>query len=325
MQQALTVDWVPMSKYLITGVAGLIGSATAAALIAAGDKVRGVDVVELGCSGRLSGLEFWQGDICDAGFMASACEGIDYVIHLAAASDTHDIRHINRTNVDGTVEILVAAAEKRVRRVVFGSSAAVYGNSATLPKQEGMPPAPASPFAISKLAGEQYMKAFYLDRHLETVCLRFFEVYGASLSPVANAPVLNRLAQSIVRGESPTLECDGESSRDFTYIDDVVRAVRAACETPAERICGRAFNIASGRRTTMNQAIEMLAEITGFDGKPVLPPGDREEVRHSFGDISRAREAFGYVSRIPFQEGIAKLVESLSERASTREEAKVLD
>lgn len=312
-----------MALQLVTGIAGFIGSALARALLAEGHQVRGIDNLATGSMSNLSEIidqiDFRQADLLDPAAMASACVGVDCVFHEAALPSVPrsviDPVASNQANVDGTLNLLVAARDAKVRRVVYAASSSAYGDTPTLPKHEGMTPNPISPYAVAKLTGELYMRSFYRVYGLETVCLRYFNVFGPRQAP--NSPysgVLAKFITNMLKGETPTIYGDGEQSRDFTYIDNVVRgnllaSGPLAAGAPAEKVAGEVFNCACGERVTLNQTVEMLRGITGYTG-PVEYAQDRSgDIKHSLADITRAESAFGYRPVVNFDEGLRRTVE----------------
>ena len=231
-----------MALYLITGVGGFIGSSLARALLARGDQVRGVDNFSTGKQENLAEIldriDLREADIADLDAMHKACAGVDFVLHQAAIPSVPksvlDPLASNRANVDGTVNLLVAARDAKVKRVIYAASSSAYGDTPTLPKHEAMSPDPISPYAVAKLASEHYMISFYRCYGLETVCLRYFNVFGPRQDPSSPySGVLAKFITQMLRGEQPTIFGDGEQSRDFTYIDNVVEANLLACTAPA--------------------------------------------------------------------------------------------
>lgn len=302
-----------MATYLITGIAGFIGSALARAVLAQGDQVRGVDNFATGRPENLQGIrdliDFHQIDILDLHAMQQACRGVDYVLHEAAIPSVpksiFDPLGNNGTNVDGTVNVLVAARDAAVRRVIFAASSAAYGDSPIVPKREEMVPDPISPYAAAKLAGEYYMSSFYRCYGLETVSLRYFNIFGPRQDPGSPySGVLAKFITQMLLQEQPTIFGDGETSRDFTYVDDAVRANLLACQAPAARVVGRVFNVATGRSKTLNETFRILKKITGYDGEPKYDAERAGDVKHSVADISQARKYLGYKPRFDFERGL---------------------
>jgi len=307
-----------MALYLITGIAGFIGSSLARALLARGEQVRGVDNFATGKRGNLEEIlpqiDLREADIADLGAMHQACAGVDFVLHEAAIPSVPksvlDPLGSNRANVDGTVNVLVAARDAKVKRVVYAASSSAYGDTPTLPKHEAMKPDPISPYAVAKLAGEHYMISFYRCYGLETVCLRYFNVFGPRQDPSSPySGVLAKFITLMLRGEAPTIFGDGEQSRDFTYINNAVEANLLACAAPASQAAGQMFNVATGRRVTLNQTFDLLQGLTSFSGKPNYSPERGGDIKHSLADISKAASGLGYKPRIDFEEGLRRTVE----------------
>ena len=197
-----------------------------------------------------------------------------------------------------------------VKRVVYAASSSAYGDTPTLPKHEAMKPDPISPYAVAKLAGEHYMISFYRCYGLETVCLRYFNVFGPRQDPSSPYPgVLAKFITLMLRGEAPTIFGDGEQSRDFTYINNAVEANLLACAAPASQAAGQMFNVATGRRVTLNQTFDLLQGLTSFSGKPNYSPERGGDIKHSLADISKAASGLGYKPRIDFEEGLRRTVE----------------
>lgn len=306
-----------MASYLVTGVAGFIGRSIAAALLARGDTVRGIDNFITGKRANLTGLEameFIEGDLADPAACSRACAGVEIVFHEAAlASVPRSVADPVATNVncvDATLNLLVAARAAGVRRVVYAGSSSAYGDTPTLPKQEGMLPNPISPYAVAKLAGEQYMRVFARVYGLETVVLRYFNVFGPHQDPTSHySGVLAIFCRKMLAGEQPTIFGDGEQSRDFTYIDNVVHANLLAATAPSEMVSGQMMNLATGSRITLNQTFELLRELTGYSGLPAYAPSRSGDIRHSLADIHLAGKLLGYKPQVDFREGLKRTVE----------------
>ncbi len=314
-----------MSRYLITGVAGFIGSSLAHALIERGEQVRGIDNLSTGKAENIapirSRMEIIEADINDASAVARACRGVDYVLHQAAIPSVprsvKDPLESNRANVDGTLSLLVAARDAKVRRVVYASSSSLYGDTPTLPKHEGMLPNPISPYAVAKLTGEYYLNSFYRVYGLEGVSLRYFNVFGPRQDPTSQySGVLAKFIPCMLRGERPTIYGDGEQSRDFTFIENVVNANLLACKAPAAQVCGRALNAATGRRITLNETYAILQKLTGYNGPPEYGPERTGDIKHSLADISLAQTHLAYKPSVSFEDGLAKTVEWYRSRLS---------
>lgn len=316
-----------MSLYLVTGVAGFIGSSLARALLSRGEQVRGVDNLSTGKKENLieiaDRVDFREADINDPDAMRQACTGVDFVLHQAAVPSVPksvlDPVGSNRANVDGTVNVLVAARDAKVKRVVYAASSSAYGDTPTLPKVETMRPDPISPYAVAKLAGESYMVSFYRCYQLETVCLRYFNVFGPRQDPSSPySGVLARFITLMLQGEQPTIFGDGEQSRDFTYIDNVVEGNLLACKAPASQVAGEVFNLATGRRVTLNETYNALQQLTSYTGRPKYGPARGGDVKHSLADISKASAALGYRPIVHFEEGLRHTVEWYRECGSGR-------
>jgi nucleoside-diphosphate-sugar epimerase len=306
-----------LAKFLVTGAAGFIGRSIAAELLARGETVRGIDNFITGKRENLIGLEameFIDGDIADPAACSKACEGVEIVFHEAAlASVPRSVEDPVATNVacvDGTLNLLVAAKDAGVRRVIYAGSSAAYGDAATLPKHEGMVPDPISPYAVAKLAGEHYLRSFTRVYGLETVVLRYFNVFGPFQDPMSHySGVLAIFCRRMLAGEPITIHGDGEQSRDFTYIENVVQGNLLAAAAPAEKVSGKMMNLATGSRSTLNQTFEILRELTGYTGQPVYGPSRAGDIRDSLADIDRAKELLGYEPKVDFREGLRRTVE----------------
>ena len=306
-----------MAKYLVTGAAGFIGRSIAAELLARGETVRGVDNFVTGRRENLVGLEameFLEGDLADPAVCAKACAGVEIVFHEAAlASVPRSVEDPVATNVacvDATLNLLVAARAAGVRRVIYAGSSAAYGDAATLPKHEGMLPDPISPYAVAKLAGEHYMRSFTRVYGLETVVLRYFNVFGPYQDPSSHySGVLAIFCRRMLAGEQVTIHGDGEQSRDFTYIENVVHGNLLAAAAPAEKVSGRMMNLATGSRATLNQTFAILRELTGYSGEPAYGASRAGDIHDSLADIGIARQLLGYEPMVDFREGLRQTVE----------------
>jgi nucleoside-diphosphate-sugar epimerase len=306
-----------LAKYLVTGVAGFIGRSIAAELLKRGETVRGIDSFITGKRANLAGLEameFIEGDLADPAACVRACAGVEIAFHEAAlASVPRSVADPVTTNVncvDATLNLLVAARQAGVRRVVYAGSSSVYGDSPTLPKREEMLPNPISPYAVAKLAGEHYMRVFSRVYGMETVVLRYFNVFGPYQDPTSHySGVLAIFCRLMLAGEQPTIYGDGEQSRDFTYIDNVVHANLLAAAAPAGKVSGQMMNAATGTRITLNRTFEILCELTGYDGKPAYGQPRSGDIRDSLADIQLAGELLGYEPIVDFREGLRRTVE----------------
>ncbi len=312
-----------MALYLITGIGGFIGSSLARALLARGQQVRGVDNFSTGKRANLAEIQnridLQEADVTDLDAMRKACAGVDFVFHQAAIPSVPksvlDPLGSNRANVDGTVNLLVAARDAKIKRVIYAASSSAYGDTPTLPKQEGMAPDPISPYAVAKLASERYMISFYRCYGLETVCLRYFNVFGPRQDPSSPySGVLARFITLMLRGEQPTIFGDGEQSRDFTYIDNVVEANLLACHAPAQQAAGQVFNTATGRRITLNETFKALQNLTSYSGSPKYEAERGGDIKHSLADISKAQSALGYSPKVDFEEGLRRTVDWYREK-----------
>jgi UDP-glucose 4-epimerase len=307
-----------MATYLITGIAGFIGSALARAVLAQGDGVRGIDNLSTGnrenLSEILNRIDFHEADLLDLDAAHQACRGVDYVLHEAAIpsvpKSVMDPLGSNRVNVDATVNVLVAARDAKVKRVVYAASSSAYGDTPTLPKREDMPPNPISPYAVAKLAGEYYMISFYRCYALETVCLRYFNIFGPRQDPSSPySGVLAKFITQMLNGEQPTILGDGKQSRDFTYVDNAVDANLLACKASAGEVAGRVFNVATGRRIDLNETFRVLKQLIEYTGEAKYGPERAGDVKHSLADMSRAEQHLGYKPRVDFEEGLRRTIE----------------
>jgi len=305
-----------VATYLITGAAGFIGSSLARALLERGEQVRGLDNFSTGKRENIADLgpmDFEEADLLDTAAVAEACRGVDYIFHEAAIpsvpKSVADPAASNRANVEGTLNLLIAARDAKVKRVVYAGSSSIYGESPTLPKHEGMPPDPISPYAVSKLAGELYMASFYRVYGLETVMLRYFNVFGPHQDAASQySGVLAKFIMLMLKNQQPTIYGDGEQSRDFTYIDNVVLANLLACSAPAAKVAGRAINAATGSRITLNETFEILKQMTGYSGTAHHGPERKGDIKHSLAEISLAEKQMGYKLVVSFEDGLSRTV-----------------
>lgn len=306
---------------LVTGGAGFIGSNLARRLIEAGSTVRILDNLSTGRSENLEGLdgrvETLVGDLRDRDAVRAAVDGVEVVFHLGAlpsvARSLEDPLAATESNVTGTLNVLMAAVESGVRRVVYASSSSVYGDTPTLPKHEEMPVAPLSPYAASKLAGEAYCRAYTAALGLETVSLRFFNVFGPRQDPGSEyAAVIPRFVSRILAGEPPVILGDGRQSRDFTFVENAVDACVLAAET--DRGIGEVMNVGCGDQATLLDLVDILNDLMGAGVEPVFAEPRRGDVRHSRADISRAERLLGYRPSVSLRDGLALTVEWFSAR-----------
>ena len=303
-----------MATYLVTGGAGFIGSHVVEALVARDEKVRVVDSLVTGRRenlARVAGVDLTVGDLADSAVADHVVTGIDYVVHLAALPSVSrsiaDPVGSNKDNVSATLSLLSAAKRHRVRRVVFASSSAIYGNTVTVPSGEDLKPDPLSPYALQKLIGEQYGKLFQQLYGLDTVALRYFNVFGPrqdSSSPYSG--VISIFSRCLTEGLQPVIYGDGEQTRDFTYVDNVVDGTLRACTAP--RAAGRVINVSCGDRVTLNTLFELMRQFSGVEVQPKFAELRAGEVRHSQADISRAKALLGYQPVVAFQEGLRRTI-----------------
>ena len=310
-----------MAFYLVTGGAGFIGSHLAEELIRRGERVRVADNLSTGKAtniAHLPAVELLQGDLAEIEVARAACAGVDYVLHQAAIPSVPrsvaDPVSSNRANIDATLNVLVAARDAGVRRVVYAGSSSAYGDTPTLPKHEEMPTAPLSPYALQKLVGEQYLRLFTSLYGLETVTIRYFNVFGPRQDPSSPySGVISLFASALLDGRRPVICGDGEQTRDFTYVANVVDGVLRACTADAS---GLVINVATGGRVSINELCRTLADLIGVDTEPEHVPARAGDVRHSQADITRARQVLGYEPIVPFRDGLQRTVEWYrSERA----------
>lgn len=304
------------NHYLVTGGAGFIGSHLARRLVADGAAVRVVDNLSTGNLARLedvnSSIEFIEGDLADEGFGDQVLQGIDYVFHQAAVPSVQrsvlDPLTTNRANVTATLNLLESCRRARVRRFVYAASSSAYGDTEVLPKRETMAPNPLSPYALQKWVGEHYCKLYYDLYGLETVSLRYFNVFGPSQDPDSQySAVIPKFIRAMLANEPVTVYGDGEQSRDFTYVDNVVEANLLAMR--ANGAAGKVFNIGCGEQITLNRLIRVLEKILSTRAIVNYTDPKVGDVRHSVADVGLARRVLGYQHNISFEMGLRKTVE----------------
>jgi nucleoside-diphosphate-sugar epimerase len=300
-------------RYLVTGGAGFIGSNMVDELLRRGHDVVVLDDLSGGKEENLARvrqrIDFRVGSITDLATVQSACAKSDYVIHLAARTSVprsvKDPIESNRVNIDGTLNVLVAARDAKVRRIVYAASSSAYGETPTLPKIETMQPVPISPYGVTKYVGELYSQVFGRVYGLENACVRYFNVFGPRQDPTSQySGVLARFMLAVLQGQQPVIYGDGEQSRDFTYIDNVVDETLRACE--AEGASGLVFNGGTGARITLNQVLKLLEKITGKKVAARYDPPRNGDIRDSQADISLARKTLGYEPGVLFEEGLRR-------------------
>ena len=300
-------------RYLVTGGAGFIGSNLVDELVRRGRRVVVLDDLSTGKEANLAGvrdkIDLRIGSITDLASVQSACHGVDYVIHLAARTSVplsvKDPLGTNHVNIDGTLNVLVAARDAKVRRVVYAASSAAYGETPTLPKVESMTAEPISPYGVTKYVGELYAQVFGRVYGLENACIRYFNVFGPRQDPTSQySGVLSRFMLAVIQGESPVVYGDGEQSRDFTYIENVVDETLRACEK--DGASGMVFNGGTGARITINQVLQLLEKVTGKKIQAKYDSPRAGDIRDSQADISRARKVLDYEPRVHFEEGLRR-------------------
>jgi nucleoside-diphosphate-sugar epimerase len=307
-----------MSKVLVTGGAGFIGSNLTEALLKKGHSVRVIDNFSTGKKENLvfheaySSLEIIEGDICDSSFCQRAMKDIEYVFHQAALASVQrsveDPLSSNAVNVGGTLNILFSARDAGVKKLIYASSSSIYGDTPTLPKKEDMPPNPLSPYALQKYVGEQYCRLFFQLYGLETISLRYFNIFGPKQDPTSiYSAVIPKFIDALVKGHPPMIFGDGEQSRDFTYVDNVVQANLLAMSV--EHLNGEVVNIACGKRTSLNQLLNILKGILGSKVSAVYQEPRKGDVKHSLADINKGKKILNYDPKIGIEVGLENTVE----------------
>jgi nucleoside-diphosphate-sugar epimerase len=306
-----------LSRYLITGIAGFIGSTLAHTLVEQGHEVSGIDNLSTGKLENLSGIRssitFEIADLQDLPAMRAACEGVDFVLHQAAlASVPRSIKDpvaSHESNINGTLNILLAARDAKVKRIVYAASSSAYGNQPAQPKHEEMIPQPLSPYAVQKLTGEYYLQSFCNVYGIEGVCLRYFNIFGPRQAADSRySGVIAQFIYKMMAGETPTINGDGSTSRDFTFVQNAVQANLLACTAPRHVATGRVFNVGTGHSQTLNGLYAELAEILGFDKQAQFAPPRAGDVQHSLASIDRAQQELGYAPETDFRAGLEKTV-----------------
>ncbi|HOT98163.1 MAG TPA: SDR family oxidoreductase [bacterium] len=307
-----------MATYLVTGGAGFIGSHIVETLLQRGEKVRVLDNFSTGKRENikpfLDKIELFEGDVRSYHIVRDAVDGSDFVLHQAALPSVprsvKDPITSNEVNVVGTLNILDAARDAKVKRLIYASSSSIYGDLETLPKTEDMLPKPLSPYAVAKLAGEKYCQVFTKIYGLETVSLRYFNVFGPRQDPYSQySAVIPKFIDLIRNGQPPLVHGDGEQSRDFTYVANVVHANLLACEKGLEELPGEVFNIACGKRITINTLIRYINELFGTNIEAQYSEPRAGDVKHSLANIGKARQFLGYEPQVEFRKGLEKVVQ----------------
>ncbi len=312
-----------MANYLVTGGAGFIGSHLAEELLRRGHRVRVVDSLVTGKRANLACIpdaEFLHGDLAEGDVARRAVEGMDYVLHQAAIPSVprsvEDPVASNRANIDAALNVLVAARDAGVKRVVYAGSSSAYGNQPTLPKVETMPTAPLSPYALQKLVVEQYCQLFTDLYGLETVTTRYFNVFGPRQDPSSPySGVISLFITAMAAGRMPTIYGDGGQTRDFTYVANTVDGVLRAVEAP--NVSGQVINVATGSRISLNELFEVVRKLTGANGTPTYAALRAGDVRDSQADISKAERLLGYTPKVSFEEGLAQTIRWCAESSVT--------
>lgn len=305
-----------MAKYLVTGGAGFIGSHIVERLVREGESVRVLDNFATGKRENLAPfagkIDLCEGDLRNPADCAKACAGVEVVFHEGAVpsvpKSVEDPITTHQANVDGTFNILMAARDAKCRRLIFAASSSAYGDQPELPKRETMCPAPLSPYAVHKLLGEYYLSVFNKCYGLETLALRYFNVFGSRQDPKSQyAAAIPAFVTCILRGESPTIYGDGEQTRDFTFIDNVVQANLLAAKAP--KVAGQVVNIACGECVSVNQIIAQINQLLGRNVPPKYVPERAGDVKHSLADISLARQVIGFEPIVSFADGLKRAIE----------------
>jgi nucleoside-diphosphate-sugar epimerase len=300
-------------RYLVTGGAGFIGSNVVDELLRRGHSVVVLDDLSTGNEENLAGvrprIDFRIGTITDLATVQSACVGVDYIVHLAALTSVpksvKDPLETNRINIDGTLNVLVAARDAKVRRFVYAASSSAYGETPTLPKTESMQPQPISPYGVTKFVGELYAQAFGRVYGLENAAVRYFNVFGPRQDPTSQySGVLSRFMLAAIKGEPLVIYGDGEQSRDFTYIDNIVDETLRACD--ATGASGMVFNGGTGARITLNEVAKLLEKLASKKLQLQYEPPRNGDILHSQADVSLARKVLSYEPRVMFEEGLKR-------------------
>jgi len=314
-----------MAKYLVTGGAGFIGSNISKELVGLGHEVTVFDNFSTGKKENLEKIpdkiKIIEGDLRDLELVKKAFRGIEYVLHEAALPSVQrsveDPAGTSEVNIMGTVNALIAARDNGIKRFVYAASSSAYGDTPTLPKKEEMKENPLSPYATGKLAGEHFCKVFAGIFKLETICLRYFNVFGPNQDPRSHyAAVIPKFITMIMKNEPPVIYGDGEQSRDFSFVENVVSANVLAATTANKEAIGRTMNIACGEAFSLNQMVKMINEIVGKDIKPRYEEGRAGDIKHSLADISVAGKLIGFRPKVTFRAGLAKTIDWYKARSA---------
>jgi UDP-N-acetylglucosamine/UDP-N-acetyl-alpha-D-glucosaminouronate 4-epimerase len=311
-------------NFLVTGAAGFIGSHLVEHLMAASHTVTALDDLS---TGKLENIQRWirrihfiHGSVLDLADCERAVRGVDYVFHEAALASVprsvSDPAATHAADATGTLNLLIAARDAGVKRVVYAASSSAYGNTQELPKHEGMATLPLSPYAVAKLAGENYMRAFHASYGLETVSLRYFNIFGPRQDPESQyAAVVPKFVTCALEGRAPIIYGDGEQTRDFTFVENVVRANMLACEAPAAA-CGQVFNVGCGARISLNDLWRVIKEQTGTSVEPNYQPARAGDVRDSLASLDAIKTMLGYAPAVGLEEGLRRTIESFGSQAT---------
>ncbi len=314
-----------MSYVLVTGGAGFIGSNLTEALLKKGHQVRVLDNFSTGKRENLvfdnayPSLEIFEGDICHLAVCQRAMKGIECVFHQAALPSVQrsveDPMTSNAVNVEGTLNLLLAARDSGAKKFIYASSSSIYGDAPTLPKKEEMPVNPLSPYALQKYIGEQYCRLFFQLYGVETISLRYFNIFGPKQDPASiYSAVIPRFIDALLKRDHPIIFGDGEQSRDFTYIDNVVEANLLAMFK--DHLRGEAVNVACGKQTSLNQLLTILKGVVGSEISPVYQEPRKGDVKHSLADIAKGKEILNYVPKFGIEAGLRKTVEYFKTKGS---------
>ena len=304
-----------MASYLVTGGAGFIGSHLTEELVRRGHRVRVADNLSTGKRRNLdhvSGVEFMEGDLADLSFATRVVEGMDFVLHQAAIPSVprsvKDPITSNRSNIDATLNVLVAARDAGVKRLVFAGSSSEYGDTPTLPKREDMPTSPLSPYALQKVMGTEYCRMFTRLYGFETVVIRYFNVFGPRQDPSSPySGVISVFSTALIEGRQPTIYGDGEQTRDFTYVANIVDGALRACDAP--KAAGEAINVACGTRISLNELLRVMNGIVGTKLQAIYQPARQGDVKDSQADITKAGTLLGYTPSVMLEEGLRRTLE----------------